>query len=71
MSDPLAPRILLAALLSLLIESLDRDETRHLTNDQLNSELSAMQTRLERELESLSGVRRLRLAGLDASMSED
>jgi hypothetical protein len=55
------PRILLAALLTLLTDALDQAETRHLTNDGLDAELRALRTRVEAELSDLAGERRLRL----------
>jgi hypothetical protein len=54
---------------TLLADALDDDETRHLANDRLRADLRGLQARVEAELESQSGRRRLRLA--DDSVPDD
>jgi hypothetical protein len=70
--DQIPPRILVAALVTLLTEALEHDETRHLTNDRLNADLRGLRTRVERELDERSGRRRLPVADeSDDSASEN
>ena len=65
MADEIQPRILLAALVQLLIEVLEREETAHLASDGLLSELRGLRARVEGELETRAGRRPLRLADED------
>ena len=68
----MSPRILVAALAILLADALEHAETRHLTNERLDAELAALRARVEGELETRSGRRRLRLAEEpDDSVSQD
>jgi hypothetical protein len=53
--------VFVVALLDLLADALDRDETRHLTNDRFDADLRAMRARVESELGDLGGGDRLRL----------
>ena len=72
MSNPVSPRVFVAALLDLLADALDRDETRHLTNDRFDTDLRAMRARVESELEAFGGPGRLRLVEPDDDLvSED
>jgi hypothetical protein len=69
MSEQIPPRIVVAALVSLLTDALEKEETRHLADDRLRADLRGLGTRVEAELEEQSGRRRLRLA--DESVGED
>jgi hypothetical protein len=62
--------VFVVALLDLLAGALDRDETRHLTNDRFDGDLRAMRARVESELEDLGGGR-LRLVEPHDLVSED
>jgi hypothetical protein len=68
----MSPRILVAALATLLADALDQAETWHLANGHFAADLRALRARVERELETHSGRRRLRLADdPDASVADD
>ena len=72
MPDPMPPRILVAALVTLLADALEHDETRHLTSDRFKSDLGRLRARVEDELEARSGRRRLRVADEpDESVADD
>ena len=59
MADPVPRRILLLAVLSLLSDALEDEETRHLASDRLRADLKGLRARVEGELEPRS---RLHLA---------
>jgi hypothetical protein len=66
------PRILVAALTTLLADALGAEETRHLIDDRFLADLSALRARVEAELDALAGERRLRLAEPpDTSVPDD
>jgi hypothetical protein len=67
--DQIPSRIRIAALVSLLTDALDEEETRHLASDRLRADLRALSARVEAELEQQAGRRRLRLA--KESVSDD
>ena len=62
MPDEIPPRILVAALATLLADALEQNAVQHLTNDRFKSDLRGLRARVESELEEQSGRRRLRLA---------
>jgi hypothetical protein len=71
-AQALPPRILLAALVSLLIQALEDEETRHLASDELRDDLRTLLAHVEDELDGASQPRHLHLAGDEASgMSDD
>jgi len=56
-SDQVPPRMLVAALVTLLADALDHEETRHLANDRLRADLRGLGARVQAELEERSGRR--------------
>src|SRR5690242_18005417 len=51
MVDPVPSRVLLLAVLSLLTDALEQEETRHFATDQLRADLDGLRIRVERELQ--------------------
>lgn len=61
MADQVPPRVLVAALVTLLSDALDHEETLHLAHERFRADLRGLRARVENELASLAGSRRLRL----------
>jgi hypothetical protein len=58
----MSSRILVAALVAVLSDALEQDDTRHLASDEFRAGLRELGGRVEAELEAHAGARRLRLA---------
>lgn len=70
--DQVQPLILLAAVSSLLLQELEREEHQHLANDRLKADLRAFAARVEDELDGLVARRGLHLAkDCGSEMSDD